>query len=94
MKVKILTANFSTMANCLPQNLYSHKLTLKPSPARKTTLLTITNSEVHGQVYQREANNKQMLPNKTTNPDELLDNELLGQTNRLEVKRLSVESIN
>lgn len=53
----------------------------------------ITNAEVHSQVYLREANNKQMLSKKTTNPDELLDNKLLGQTNRLEVKRLSVESI-
>ena len=45
MKVKILTANFSTMANCSLQNYYSPQLIPKPSAERKTTLLE--NAAVH-----------------------------------------------
>lgn len=44
------------------------------------------------QVYRREAMQTRKR-HKTTNPDELSENELFGQANRLEAKLLSVESI-
>ena len=45
MNVKILTANFSTLANSPLQNYFSRQLTPKLSTERRTTLLT--KSEVH-----------------------------------------------
>ena len=90
MKVKILTANFATLANrtvLYRTTIYSRQLTWKLSTERKTTLLT--NERILSKRGQQQA----ISTIKTTNPNELSRNERLGQVNRPKAMLLSVESI-